>query len=55
MKSASESEKSDTDFYLANVAPLNQQRTTPFRYLDMILLTVLILEIGGLIRMLLAK
>ena len=55
MRSVAENKKSDTDFYLSNVAPLNQQRATPFRYLDMVLLTVLFLEIGGLIRLLLAK
>jgi hypothetical protein len=56
VKTASEDKKSDTDFYLANVAPLNaQQHEGSFRYLDMVLLTVLFLEIGGLIRLLLAK
>ena len=55
MKSGPESEESDTDFYLSNVAPLNQQRGTPFRYVDMVLLTVLFLEVGGLIRLFLAK
>jgi len=55
MRSVAENKKSDTDFYLSNVAPLNQQRELPFRYVDMVLLTVLFLEIGGLIRLLLAK
>jgi hypothetical protein len=55
MKSASDDQKGDTDFYLSSVAPLNEQRAEPFRYLDMALLTVLLLEIGGLIRMCLAN
>lgn len=55
MKSVTEYEKSDTDFYLSNLAPLNGQSDTPFRYLDMVLLTVLFLEIGGLIRLFLAE
>ena len=55
MKTASKNNNGDTDFYLANIAPLNQQRAQCFCYLDMILLTVLIMEIGGLIRMILAK
>lgn len=55
MRSASDNEKGDTDFYLSSVAPLNEQRKEPFRYLDMALLTVLILEIGGLIRLCLAN
>ena len=55
MRSVADNKKSDTDFYLSHVAPLNQQRATPFRYLDMVLLTVLFLEIGGLIRLILAK
>jgi len=55
MKSAPEDEKSDTDFYLCNVAPVNQQRASRIQYLDMVLLTVLFLEIGGLIRLYLAK
>ena len=55
MRSVAGNKKSETDFYLTNVVPLNQQRTTPFRYLDMVLMTVLFLEVGGLIRLLLAK
>jgi hypothetical protein len=55
MKSVTDDEKSDTDFYRTNVAPLNEQHEQSFRYLDMVLLTVLFLEIGGLIRLLLAK
>lgn len=55
MKSATDNEKDDTEFYLSNVAPLNHQHETPFRYLDMVLLTVLFLEIGGLIRLVLAN
>jgi hypothetical protein len=55
MRSVADNKKSETDFYLTNVVPLNQQRTTPFRYVDMVLMTVLFLEVGGLIRLLLAK
>lgn len=55
MRSVAENKNSDTDFYLSHVAPLNQQHTRPFRYVDMLLLTVLFLEIGGLVRLLLAK
>ena len=55
MKTVTDSNKSDKEFYLCHVAPLNHHHDTPFCYLDMALLTVLILEIGGLIRFLLAK
>ena len=55
MKSVTDKEKSDTDFYLSHVAPLNHNHDRPFRYLDMALLTVLFLEIGGLIRLVLAN
>ncbi len=55
MRSVAGNKKSETDFYLANVVPLNEQRTAPFRYLDMVLMSVLFLEVGGLIRLLLAK
>jgi hypothetical protein len=55
MKSVTDNEKRDKEFYLSHVAPLNHHHDTPFRYLDMALLTVLILEIGGLIRFLLAN
>ena len=55
MRTVAENKKSDTDFYLSNVAPLNQQHAAPFRYVDMVLMTVLFLEVGGLIRLLLAK
>jgi len=55
MKTVTENGKSDTDFYLSNMAPLNQQSATPIRYLDMVLLTVLFLEVGGVIRVLLAQ
>jgi hypothetical protein len=55
MKSVTDNEKRDTEFYLCHVAPLNHHRDTPFRYLDMALLTVLFLEIGGLIRFVLAN
>lgn len=55
MKPVTDNEKSDTDFYLSHVAPLNHHHDAPFRYLDMALLTVLFLEIGVLIRLLLAN
>ncbi len=55
MRSVAGNKKHETEFYLSNVVPLNQQRASPFRYLDMVLMTVLFLEIGGLIRLLLAK
>ena len=55
MRSIAENKKTDTDFYLSNVAPLNYRNETPFRYVDMALLTVLFLEIGGVIRLLLAN
>ena len=55
MKTVTENEKSGTDFYLSNLAPSHHHRETPFRYLDMVLLTVLFLEVGGVIRLLLAK
>ena len=55
MKSVADNKKHDTDFYLSNVAPLKHQRETPCKLMDMILLTVLFVEIGGLIRLLLAK
>ena len=55
MKSVANCKHSDTDFYLAHVAPLNRHHDRPFRFLDMALLTVLFLEIGGLIRLVLAN
>jgi hypothetical protein len=55
MKSATDHEKGNKEFYLSHVAPLNRHRDTPCCFLDMALLTVLILEIGGLIRFVLAN
>lgn len=55
MKPVTDNEKSDTDFYLSHVAPLNHNHDAPIRCLDMALLTVLILEIGGLVRLVLAN
>jgi hypothetical protein len=55
MKTVTENKTVGTDFYLSNLAPTHHHHETPFRYLDMILLTVLFLEVGGVIRMLIAK
>ena len=54
MKSVTDNAKGNKEFYLSHVAPLNHHRDTPCCFLDMALLTVLILEIGGLIRFVLA-
>ena len=55
MKAVAGNKKHETDFYLENLAPLNRQQGAPLRYLDMVLLTVLFMEIGGLVRLMLAE
>jgi hypothetical protein len=43
------------DFYISTIAPVNKGRQKPFRVMDSILLTVLLLETAFLARMLLAN
>jgi hypothetical protein len=43
------------DFYISTIAPVNKGRQKPFRVMDSILLTVLLLETAFLARMLLAS
>lgn len=44
----------ERNFYLANLAPVNHLRETPFRGFDAVLLTVLFLEAAAVMRLLLA-
>jgi hypothetical protein len=43
------------DFYSATLAPINHRRDSRFSLVDIVLLSVLFLEIAGLMRLFLAK
>jgi hypothetical protein len=56
MKAAAEKQtRVRGDFYTSTIAPINNHRDLHFRALDVLALTVLFLEVGVLIRWLLAK
>jgi hypothetical protein len=55
MKAAADRKNSSGDFYLSTLAPLDQRRESRFCAADLIMLTVLFVEIALLMRLILAK
>ena len=55
MKAVADDKNKGGDFYLSTLAPVNRHRDSRFGVADLMILTVLILEIGTLIRLLLAN
>ena len=55
MKAVADEKNKAGDFYLTTLAPVDHRRDSRFRVADLIILTVLFLEIGTLIRLVLAN
>ena len=52
---ANKARRTKHDFYNATLAPVNRQRHAQFRFVDVALLAVLFVEMGVLVRYLLAN
>lgn len=55
MKAVADEKSKAGDFYLSTLAPVGHHHDSRFRVVDLIILTVLFLEIGTLIRLILAN
>ena len=55
MKAAAHHSNNQRDFYLSTLAPVDRRRDTPFCAADLMMLTVLFLEIAAVVRLVLAN